>query len=141
MNLNKYIPQKKFFNMTVDVETYLAQLAGAMGKLAAWEAEIFQLYRARVSYQKIATFLALNGVKATKMEVYRFIHRKKRTHLLQAEGDLPAQQTSTQTNCKPEIHSGSEIPGITQEPEQAEDRSQLPKFSWSKNRAKDKPTW
>lgn len=127
--------------MTVDVETYLAQLTGGMGKLAAWEAEIFQLYRARVSYQKIATFLALNGVKATKMEVYRFIHRKKRTHLLQAKEDLPAQRTSTPPNCKPEMHSGSGISGVTQEPEQAEDRSQLPKFSWSKNRAKDKPTW
>lgn len=127
--------------MTVDVDTYLAQLAGAMGKLAMWEAEIFQLYRARVSYQKIATFLALNGVKATKMEVYRFIHRKKRIHLLQGEVDPPAKQTATQTNCNPEIDSGSRMPSITHEPEKAEDRSQLPKFSWSKNRAKDKPTW
>jgi IS30 family transposase len=127
--------------MTVDVATYLEQLEKNKGKLGRWEAEIFQLFRAKASYQHIANYLQLNNVKVTKEEVYRFIHRKKRRHLLNVNAPLE----SPPENIKNVQEIGGEEPKAATPPKPQENQplegSVMPKFNWRQNREKDKPKW
>jgi hypothetical protein len=125
--------------MAVDVATYLAKLDDKKGKLERWETDIFQLHRAGVSYQNISDFLKLNGVESTKMEVYRFIHRKKRRHLLV---DKPA----TSIEALPASSESPETPGPPPEPEpeqktERQDKPVRPKFSFRERMGKDKTNW
>jgi len=121
--------------MAIDVATYLKQLEKKKGKLGRWEAEIFQLLYAKASYQDIAEYLKLNETNATKMEVYRFIHRKKRRHLL---------NINTTGNVTSENHSSAQgtNKGKTGDiPSKHQEDSGMPKFNWRQDRKKDKPKW
>lgn len=123
--------------MAVDVATYLAKLEDKKGKLERWETDIFQLHRAGVSYQNITDFLKLNGVESTKMEVYRFIHRKKRRHLL---ADKPTVEAQTATNETPETPGASPQSAPAQKSER-QDKPVRPKFSFREKMGKDKTNW
>lgn len=121
--------------MTVNADNFLEHLKSRGGKFVLWEADIFKLHRAGVSYERIAEFLNINGVKANKMEVYRFIHRKKRKHLL---GGVTAE------NNPRNEHQGIKTPlaQLVLENQQQEQRDgTLPKFNWRESRSKEKPKW
>jgi len=129
----------------VDVKQFVQQHEGKGGKLDRWEAEIFALYRAQVSYEKIADFLRMHTVQVSKIEVYRYIHRNKRRHLLQgapaarqpnaASAGMPDSATAVQqeTPCSDAF--------TTDEAASQAQGSTLPKFSWQQSRTKDKPKW
>lgn len=125
--------------MAVNVATYLAQLNDQKGKLERWETDIFQLYHAGVSYQNIADFLKLNGAESTKMEVYRFIHRKKRRHLLTGNPVMPVEHESVDRN----IPSASEIPVESPPIQQSEHQKKQgrPKFKFREGMDKEKIKW
>jgi hypothetical protein len=125
--------------MAVDVATYLAQLDDKKGKLERWETDIFQLHHAGVSYQNIADFLKLNGAESTKMEVYRFIHRKKRRHLLVGKPVAPADTEKTRP-VAPEKSSTQPPPSPGEESPPQENPSR-PKFKFRKGMDKDKTNW
>jgi len=129
----------------VDVKQFVQQYEGKSGKLDRWEAEIFLLYRAQVSYEKIADFLRMHAVQVSKIEVYRYIHRNKRRHLLQgapaarqpnvAPAGMPDSATAVQqeTPCSDAF--------TTDEASSQAQGSTLPRFSWLQSRTKDKPKW
>lgn len=121
--------------MSVDVEQFLENLSAKNGKFSLWEPDIFKLYRAQVSYQSIAEFLNANGVKATKMEVYRFIHRKKRSHL---RGDAASTNPAVIAAASPQFQTVSGGAHVGGPPQGGTD---LPKFSWRQSRTKDEPKW
>ena len=125
--------------MAVDVATYLAQLDDKKGKLERWETDIFQLHHAGVSYQNIAEFLKLNGSESTKMEVYRFIHRKKRKHLLVSNTVIPAEPASSPANRPAVPGDLAESPPILT-PEHQENQSR-PKFKFRESMGKEKTKW
>ncbi|NHZ99037.1 hypothetical protein [Massilia sp. CCM 8734] len=124
--------------MTVDIANYFAQLNDKKGKLERWETDIFQLHHAGVSYQNIADFLKLNGSESTKMEVYRFIHRKKRRHLLVDKPVIPTEQESVRRS----IPSTSEAPveSAVPKPDHQENQSR-PKFKFRESMGKEKAKW
>lgn len=121
--------------MTVSADNFLEQLKCRSGKLVHWEGDIFKLHRAGVSYERIAEFLEINGVKANKMEVYRFIHRKKRRHLLGG--------VNVETNPR-EDQQGINTPlpqqALEKQPQEQRDGAR-PKFNWRESRSKEKPKW
>lgn len=120
----------------MDVKQFVQQHEGKSGKLDCWEAEIFALHRAQVSYEKIADFLRMHAVQVSKIEVYRYIHRNKRRHLLQR---TPA-VTSTAATALPQERPCSDALA-TDEAASQKQGSTLPKFSWQQSRTKDKPKW
>ena len=126
--------------MAVDVATYLAQLDNKKGKLERWETDIFQLHHAGVSYQNIADFLKLNGAESTKMEVYRFIHRKKRRHLLSANapGAPKTDEKQQQKALKEAETSVESMPGPKPENQESQSR---PKFKFRESLGKEKTKW
>lgn len=126
--------------MAVDVTTYLAQLNGKKGKLERWETDIFQLHHAGVSYQNIAEFLKLNGAESTKMEVYRFIHRKKRKHLLDRKPDTAAVPNIAASGESAKAPSPPE-PASSPDSVQAEKPPSRPKFKFRESMGKDKSKW
>lgn len=128
--------------MAVDVATYLAQLDNKKGKLERWETDIFQLHHAGVSYQNIADFLKLNGAESTKMEVYRFIHRKKRRHLLteKAENAGGTQAVRKEKKLKPEAPENPVESKLAPKPENQEAQSR-PKFKFRESMGKEKTKW
>lgn len=122
--------------MAVNVNEFIEQLDERKGKLERWESDIFALYHANASYEYIATYLRLNGVPAIRMEVYRFIHRKKRKHLHQSStpetappGEIPSQ---------PAAHPENPVSSTSEKQQQ---ETTLPKFSWRQSRTKDEPKW
>lgn len=123
-------------DMSVDVDKFLGHLTSKHGKLERWERDIFKLHRAQISYQGIAEYLNANGVKASKMEVYRFIHRKKRAHL---RGDCAANQPADISKVAHLPHRTA--PGDAPDGESPQPGTDLPKFSWRQSRAKDEPKW
>jgi hypothetical protein len=125
--------------MSVDVATYLAQLDNKKGKLERWETDIFQLHHAGVSYQNIADFLKLNGAESTKMEVYRFIHRKKRRHLLESKTDKSGESKTERVKAKAPVETPAEPQAVT--PVTHQDESSRPKFKFKGSVAKDKNNW
>lgn len=125
--------------MAVDVATYLAQLDDKKGKLERWETDIFQLHHAGVSYQNIADFLKLNGAESNKMEVYRFIHRKKRRHLLVGKPVIPAEPESDRKNILSTPDAPVESPPISK-PDHQENQSR-PKFKFRESMGKEKTKW
>lgn len=124
--------------MAVDVATYLAQLDDKKGKLERWETDIFQLHHAGVSYQNIADFLKLNGAESTKMEVYRFIHRKKRRHLLAGKPVVAAEPASRSKDV-PSPDAPVESPPVSK-PDHQESQSR-PKFKFRDSMGKEKTKW
>jgi len=126
-------------NMSVDVATYLAQLDDKKGKLERWETDIFQLHHAGVSYQNIADFLKLNGAESTKMEVYRFIHRKKRRHLLERKPGGSVQSKNERVKAEAQVEAPAESQAVT--PVAHQDESSRPKFKFKGSVAKDKNNW
>jgi hypothetical protein len=129
-------------NMSVDVKTYLAQLekVKGKGKLGQWEAEIFQLFHAKASYQEIVEFLKLNGVKAVKIEVYRFIHCKKRRHLVNANAATDESLKDVEIIVKSSKEVTMTAPSKLHDVQSLESPG-MPKFNWRDNRKKDKPKW
>lgn len=125
--------------MAVDVATYLAQLDDKKGKLERWEIDIFQLHHAGVSYQNIADFLKLNGAESTKMEVYRFIHRKKRRHLLAGKPAVPAESTQARSETAA-LQGTPPEPAPDQKPEH-QDTPSRPKFKFRESMGKEKTKW
>lgn len=129
----------------MDVKQFVEQHEGKYGKLNRWETEIFALYRARASYEKIAEFLRMHAVQVSKIEVYRYIHRNKRRHLLQ--GAPPARQPNLAPAGMPDSATAvqQETAGsdafTTDEAASQAQGSTLPKFSWQQSRNKDKPKW
>lgn len=126
--------------MTIDVETYLQQLAKGKNKLGTWETEIFQLFHAKASYQDIVNYLLQNNVNASKTEVHRFIHRKKRRHLLAINPAREVQSDNPGVGGQPgKTAMGGAERAESEKPRQ--EGSRLPKFSWRQSREKDKPEW
>lgn len=131
--------------LVVDVNQFVEQLDEKKGKLARWEAEIFALHHAQVSYEKIADFLRLQAVQVCRIEVYRYIHRNKRRHLLQGN---PAAKTPVVTPAVPPqpgtatLHEApcSDAPSTDGTASQPQDNT-LPRFSWQESRSRDKPKW
>lgn len=121
--------------MTVDVDNFLKHLKSRGGKFLRWESDIFKLHQAGVSYERIAEFLNINGVRANKMEVYRFIHRKKRKHLLEGVA-VETGSSDTRRGDQPPIAR----PVLENQKQEQRDGA-LPKFNWRESRSKDKPKW
>jgi len=121
--------------MTVNADNFLEHLKNRGGKFDLWEADIFKLHHAGVSYERIAEFLSVNDVKANKMEVYRFIHRKKRKHLLGGE------QAQTKSRIdQPANHPQLPKQALEHQPQEQRDGT-LPRFNWRESRSKEKPKW
>lgn len=126
--------------MAIDVTTYLRQLDNKEGKLGRWETEIFQLFHARASYQDIADYLQLNDTRASKMEVYRFVHRQKRHHLFHADLSTQARSENMHANAKRVSEINVAKPPMPPQSRPQEDAG-MPKFSWRQSRENDKPEW
>lgn len=131
--------------MGIDVQKFIAELPEReKGKLVAWESAIFELLAARVTYGAVVEFLSQNGVKANRMEVHSFVHRKKRRHLLDA---LPAKgHDRTAGQISRSAQGGQATPasalqeGANDVPEDKAGRQhELPKFDWQalKNETKN----
>ena len=86
--------------MAVNVETFLERLSNTKkkGKLPPWESDIVKLRNEDVSYGQIVIFLSENGVKANRSEVYRFVNRFKRKHLLIHDDKKNTKLGSTKEN-------------------------------------------
>ena len=124
----------------MDVKQFIEQRDEKKGKLARWEAEIFALHGARMSYEKIAEFLRSHAVHVCRIEVYRYIHRNKRRHLLQGSPAATQGVTPDTGNGAREAPPRSDAPTINAAASQAQ-AGTLPKFSWQQSRTKDKPKW
>ena len=126
--------------MAIDVTSYLDQRKKKNGKLDQWEAEIFQLFHAGASYQDIVKYLNLNDTSAKKIEVYRFIHRKKRRHLvnINADGETPLENGADASETG-KANTAATAPNPQQSSPQ-EDPAR-PGFNWRHIRDNDKPTW
>jgi hypothetical protein len=133
--------------MTIDVETYLQQLAKGKSKLGAWEKEIFQLFHAKTSYQNIVDYLRQNHVHASKAEVYRFIHRIKRQHLLATNpacgvrSDTGGVRSDTPAMGGQPGKTATAGAGRAESEKPRQEDSRLPKFSWRQIRERDTPEW
>jgi IS30 family transposase len=126
--------------MTIDVETYLQHLDKGKSKLDTWEKEIFQLFHAQLSYQNIVDYLQQNNVHASTAEVYRYIHRKKRRHLLAINpaGGVQSDNPGVGRQAGKTEKDGA---GRAEPANLRQEGSGLPKFSWRQSREKDKPEW
>lgn len=126
--------------MTIDVETYLQQLAKGKNKLDTWETEIFQLFHAKASYQDIVNYLSQNNVATTKAEIHRFIHRKKRRHLLTINpaGEVQSENPGTGDQS---TQTGMDGARLKEHGNPGREGAGLPKFNWRQSRDKDKPEW
>lgn len=125
--------------MTIDVETYLQQLAKGKNKLDTWEGDIFQLFHAKTSYQNIVDYLLQNNVAASKAEVHRFIHRKKRRHLLATNPAGGVRSDHPATGGQPDKTVKDDAGRA--EAEKPQQEGSRPKFSWRQIREQDKPEW
>ena len=124
----------------MDVKQFIEQRHEKKGKLARWEAEIFELHRGRMSYEKIAEFLRSHAVQVCRIEVYRYIHRNKRRHLLQGPLATTLGVTPDSGSAARQVPPCSDAPATDTAASQAQ-AGTLPKFSWQQSRTKDKPTW
>jgi hypothetical protein len=87
-----------------DVEAFARSVArGRGGQLVQWEAEIFHLLALAVSYRNICRFLSERGTTVSAPGLHKFVHAKKRAHLLaqittrQSAGGAPATSPSRPT--------------------------------------------
>ncbi len=122
--------------MDVDVKAFLCALPTKSDKLGAWEAPIFELLAAGAGYAQVVRFLALNGIRADRAEVYRFAHRRKRKHLLVAPsgatGNPPEAAGRSANGLDKAVEDGSPAPPKPRE---------LPRFDWQSEQASKDIDW
>jgi hypothetical protein len=107
----------------MDINDFLsAEKPKKPSKLSAFEQQILELYNIhKIGYEGICRFLAANGVKADRAEVYRYIKRKCRSD----KGAQKIKQEPIATN--PESTENSDTP-----------ETEKPKgFNWNEQSTKE----
>lgn len=127
--------------MGLTTEGYLSKLKENRGKLEKWEKEIFTLFHANISYQKICDFLEANNVTSTRMEIYNFIHRKKRRNLMEVKRTNNNMSENKGSDCTVPAAPNQGVRLPSQKSNQESHDTALPKFSWQHRPKDEDPNW
>ena len=139
-----------------DVDKFLAQTEAIENtKLERWESQIFELLAKKASYETIRKYLKIQGLKAERSNIAKFVKAKKRAKLYAKameqrnsglpnpiDSSKPPQKFSSESSQNAPSTTSTDPPAqpphnlITQRNNPSEFPNALPEFTWD---PKNKP--